>query len=115
MKRTIGPAEFDSILCTIMEYMKVYQYILETEAEAYHYYFSYEILPKELVELAAETFEREVSVVDIFPEPNVKKGHLKKPLRIITKMGKEMYLPEGLNVEIISMYRALYQYVDTPL
>lgn len=98
-----------------MEYMQVYQYILETESERYHYYFSYEILPKDLVALALSTFEKEVSLVDAFPEPDIKKGHLTQPLRIITKMGKEMYLPKGLNVEIISKYRALFQYSDTPL
>tara|TARA_B100000965_G_C18987976_1_gene497005 strand:+ start:206 stop:502 length:297 start_codon:yes stop_codon:yes gene_type:complete len=98
-----------------MEYMQVYQYILETESERYHYYFSYEISPKDLVILAADTFGDEVSLVDAFPEPNVKKGHLTKPLRIITKIGKEMYLPEGMNVEIISKYRALFQYVEAPL
>ena len=98
-----------------MEYMQVYQYILETESETYHYYFSYEILPKDLVALARTTFEEGVTLVDVFPEPNIKKGHLTQPLRIITKIGKEMYLPKGLNVEIISKYRALFQYSDEPL
>ena len=92
--------------------MKIYQYILETESERYHYYFSYEISPKDLVSLARDTFEENVSLVDAFPEPNITKGHLEKPLRIITKMGKEMYLPERLNVEIISKYRALFQCSD---
>jgi len=97
------------------EYMQIYQYIIETESERYHYYFSYEILPKKMMSLAMQTFQEEVTLVDIFPEPNVKKGHLTKPLQIITKMGKEMYLPEGLNVEIISKYRGLFQYSDSPL
>jgi hypothetical protein len=95
-----------------MEYMQVYQYIIETEIDRYHYYFSYEILPKELMNLATEIFEGRANLVDIFPEPNVKKGYLKQPLKIITKMGKEMYLPEGLTIEIISKYRALFQYSD---
>ena len=92
--------------------MQIYHYVVENELETFHYYFTYEISPKDIMRLAREAFVEKVSLVDVFPEPDIKKGHLTEPLRVITKIGKQMYLPEGLNVEIISKYRALFQCSD---
>ena len=95
--------------------MQIYLYIVENELETFHYYFTYEISPKDIIVLAKNAFQDKVSLVDVFPEPNIKKGHLTQPLRVVTKIGKEMYLPEGLNVEIITKYRALFQCGDDKL
>ena len=98
-----------------MEYMPIYQYIVETELERYHYYFSYEASSEEMLDLTDLLFEGKAVLFDIFPEPNVRKGALKDPVKIITKIGKEMYLPIGMGVEIISKYRFLFQYTESPL
>lgn len=95
-----------------MEYMPIYQYIIETELERYHYHFSYEASSEEVLELSDNLFEGKADLFDIFPEPNVRKGILKEPIKIITKIGKEMYLPIGIGVEIISKYRFLFQYSE---
>ena len=98
-----------------MEYMPIYQYVLETEFEKYHYYFSYEATTDHVLEKTYGSFSAEVDLFDIFPEPHVKKGVLKEPLKIITKIGKEMYLPVGMKVQIHSKYRFLFNYSDAPL
>lgn len=98
-----------------MECMPVYQYILETEFERYHYYFSYDIEPTEMLEMCHEVFDGRADLYDMFPEPHTKKGVLKEPLKVITSIGKEMYLPVGFDIEIISKFRLLFQYNDGPL
>ena len=95
-----------------MEYMPIYLYILETEFEKYHLYFGYDPSPEKVLDMSDDVFGERAEIFDIFPEPNVKKGHLQEPLKIITEIGKDMYLPTDFNVEIITKYRLLFEYTD---
>lgn len=92
--------------------MQIYEYIVETELDRYHYHFSYTATREEILELTDSLFNGKADLFDIFPEPNVTKGILKEPIKIITKIGKEMYLPPGIGVEITSVFRFLFQYSD---
>ena len=96
--------------------MPLYQYILENESERYYFYFSYDIDSKKAKKLLMESIERSTGqtaeIFDTFPEPKVQKGTTTEPLKIITKIGKEMYLPPNFKIEIIGKYRILFQYTD---
>tara|TARA_B100000683_G_scaffold147124_1_gene142634 strand:+ start:438 stop:734 length:297 start_codon:yes stop_codon:yes gene_type:complete len=95
--------------------MQLYEYILECEKDRYHYYYSWEEKPDAVVSYFIRSLRDQglpiVDIVDLFPEPKIRKVKLLEPLHINTKCGRGMYLPADFNVEIHTVYRILFEYI----
>lgn len=94
--------------------MDLYEYILENESERYYFYYSWEEKPDKVASMFIKGLQRNgktISLVDVFPEPNVRNLTLGEPLEIQTKCGKTMWLPVDFKVKIHSAFRFLYEYV----
>ena len=80
--------------------MNLYRYYAENEEKRLIFYFSYEVTKDELIRRLEETWGSPVHIYDIFPHFNNDELELDDHLSIITRSGKEMFLPPGLAVNI---------------
>jgi hypothetical protein len=94
--------------------MDLYEYIIENESERYHYYYSWDEKPDNVISYFIKVKKAlgkgAIDIVDVFPEPHTKNILLNAPLHIHTKCGKGMYLPENFKVRIHTAYRVLFEY-----
>tara|TARA_R100000700_G_C3169049_1_gene143844 strand:+ start:1382 stop:1669 length:288 start_codon:yes stop_codon:yes gene_type:complete len=94
--------------------MDLYEYIMEDGVETYHYYYSYEEKPDVVISnFMKGTTESNISIVDVFPEPNIISIKLAEPLQINTVSKIPMFLPEGFSVTIHTMFRVLFEYISS--
>ena len=78
--------------------MKIYRYFAENEKTSYSFLYTFQ--PK--IE------EDDIIVFDIFPEIYFQKVTLAVPLSVLTEIGKEMFIPAGLEIEYCDQSRILY-------
>jgi hypothetical protein len=78
--------------------MDIYRYIAENEKIQLTFHFTYEVHFNELIRRLENAHGCSVHVYDVFPHPNTLTTTLEEPLSIITRSGKEMFLPAGFEV-----------------
>ncbi len=88
--------------------MDLYRYYAENESKRLIFYFSYEVTRSELVRRLEESWGSSVHIYDIFPHFNSDKTVLDDYLSIITRSGKEMFLPPGFEVNIQDRVMVLF-------
>ena len=88
--------------------MDIYRYYAENEEKRLIFYFSYEVSRAELIQRLESSWGSPVHVYDIFPHFNNDEKVLDDYLSIITKSGKEMFLPPGLDVNIQDRVMVLF-------
>ena len=94
------------------EQFKVYYHVLENEQEKFHVYYSYYEGAKSAIRQLESSLERELYIYDVFPNFDNEIKPLTSPLSVITKSQKEMFLPVGIEVELIGCTMILFGYKD---
>ena len=92
--------------------MDIYRYIAENENHRLTFYYTYEVHAKELLHNLREAHGNEIYVYDIFPHPNTEVVILTDPLSVLTRSGKEMFLPPGFEVNFFDRAFVLYGDAD---
>lgn len=93
--------------------MDIYRYIAENENNRLTFYYTYEVHAKELLLHLREAHGNEIYVYDIFPHPNTEVAVLEDPLSVLTRSGKEMFLPPGFEVNFFDRVFVLYGDANT--
>ena len=93
-----------------MERFKIYYHVFENEAESYKVYFTYEEGVKRAIKHLEKSLGREMHIYDIFPNFDQDNKPLSSPLSVITKSQQEMFLPVGLEAELIACSFVLFGY-----
>ncbi len=91
-----------------METFKIYYHVVENEAEKYHVYFSYQEGVKAAIKKVEHMLGQELHIYDIFPNFDEEKKVLTAPLSIITKSQQEMFLPVGIEIELVACATVLF-------
>ncbi len=88
--------------------MDVYRVYAEDQNKRFLFYFSYEPEFQEIIYCLAKELGHEPHIYDVFPEPNIEQHKLEEILSVKTSCGKEMFIPAGLEITIIDLYRVLF-------
>ena len=88
--------------------MDIYRVYAEDQNERFLFYFSYEPVFQEIIYSLSKELGHEPHIYDIFPEPNTSKETLGDLLSVKTSCGKELFVPSGLEVTFIDLYRVLF-------
>ena len=88
--------------------MDIYRVYAEDHKVRFLFYFSYEPIFQEIIYSLAKEINQEPYIYDIFPEPNTSKEVLENILSVKTSCGKEIFIPPGLEVTFIDLYRVLF-------
>ena len=91
-----------------MEVFKIYYHVVENEAEKYHVYFSYQEGVKAAKKKVEDMLGQEIHIYDIIPNFDEEKKVLDAPLSIITRSQQEMFLPVGIEVELVACATVLF-------
>jgi len=95
-----------------MERFKIYYHAFEDEAEGFHVYFSYKEGVKKAIKQLEKSLGRQLHIYDIFPNFDHENKPLRAPLSVITKSQQEMFLPVGVEIELIACSLVLFGYKD---
>jgi hypothetical protein len=85
---------------------------VENEAEKYYVYFSYQEGIKAAIKKIEDMLGKELHIYDVFPNFDDGKRLLTSPLSIITKSQQEMFLPVGLEIDLIACATILFGFKD---
>ncbi len=88
--------------------MKIYRYYAENEKIRYCFLYTFEPKIEEIIENLKSIEGDDIIIFDVFPEIHFEKVTLDEILSVQTEMGKEMFIPAGLEVEYWDQSRILY-------
>ena len=88
--------------------MKIYRYFAESEEIKYRFLYTFQPKIEEVIAHLRSIEEDDIIVFDVFPEIYFEKETLAEPLSVMTEMGKEMFIPIGLDIEYYDQSRILY-------
>ena len=88
--------------------MRIYRYFAENEKTCYSFLYTFQPKIEEVIAHLRSIEEEDIMVFDIFPEMYFQKVTLEEPLSVLTEIGKEMFIPAGLEVEYCDQSRILY-------
>jgi hypothetical protein len=88
--------------------MDIFRAFAENEFDRYLFFFTYEPSSNEVLYKLENIVGYTPYVYDIFPEPHQFDKDIEEPLSVITKLGTEMFIPVGLNVQVFDTFRILY-------
>ena len=88
--------------------MRIYRYFAENEKTCYSFLYTFQPKIEEVIAHLRSIEEDDIIVFDIFPEIYFQKVTLAVPLSVLTEIGKEMFIPAGLEVEYCDQSRILY-------
>ena len=94
------------------ELFKVYYHIVENESAKYRVYFAYHSDPKDAIRQIEKMFGRKLYIYDIFPNFDNETKSLVTPIAVITKSGKDMFLPVNLEMEFIGCSTVLFGFEE---
>jgi hypothetical protein len=92
--------------------MDIYRYIAENEKIQLTFHFTYEVRFDELVQRIEHAHGGAIHVYDVFPHPNTETMRLKEPMSIITKSGKEMFLPSNFEINLFDKIFVLFGNIE---
>ena len=92
--------------------MKIYRHFAENEKVRYTFLHTFKPSKQEIIQHLKYIEGDDIIIFDIFPEIHFEKVVLEDILSVITKTGKEMYIPAGLEVEYHTVSRILYSKED---